>query len=287
MKTHGTGAGSRTSRERRVGWPGWALRARGAGWAMGLTAVAAGALGSAGCASLGGPPPALRGTVVDSATGRPLPEVLVRFDDGTEVWADARGEYAVRALSPGRYRVLVVDYGCRTAEGEVMLEAGDPDPVEIRVALPAPAPLTGQVEPPDESRGRVLTEAEIAEMGVARTSEAVRRVAPEMIGAATGDPGRPPALRGRGSPSPSGDRVPVLVVDGIVVHAVDASALDEIVVGDIAWIEILPGAVAGWEYGTGGAGGVIRVQTKRGYRPSRDLSPEYCELPAEWRPGLG
>lgn len=261
-----------------------AQRIRVGSRAVQAAALLAAAVSGAGCASLGGPPPALQGVVVDATTGRPLGEVLVRFEDGAEVWTDGRGEYTVRELTPGRYRVLVVAYGCRTAEGEVVLDPGDTKRVETRVTLPAPAPVTGMVEPPEESLGRVVTEGEIAEWGVVRVSEVVRRVAPEMIGAATGDPGRPAALRGRGSPSPSGDRVPVLVVDGIVVHAVDASALDEIAVRDIGWIEILPGAVAGWQYGTGGVGGVIRVQTKRGYRPSQDLSPEYCELPEGWNP---
>lgn len=236
----------------------------------------------AGCASLGGPPLALQGRVVDDATDRPLPYALVRLEDGTEARTNGRGELAIRELEPGRYRALIVVPGCRFAETELTVGAPGGGVVEIRAALPPMEVIPGDVPAPDESRGRVVTDREIVEMGAPRLSEVVRRVAPEMIGAPSGDPGRPAALRGRGAANTTGVRVPVLVVDGIVVHATNTYALDEIAVADVAWVEILPGAVAGWEYGTGGAGGVIRVQTKRGYRPSQDLDPEACMLPEEW-----
>jgi hypothetical protein len=241
-----------------------------------------------GCGALRGPPPALQGRIVDADTEVPLAGVLVIVEERAEAWTDRRGRFRVPELEPGRYRVLVIAPGCRTGEGAVAVSGDGGDPVEIRVTLPPTPTLAGEVPPPDESRGRVITAAEIDELGVTRLSEVVRRVAPEMIGAA-GDPGRPAALRGRGSPSPSGERVPVLVVDGIVVHAANASALDEIALRDVAWVEILAGALSGWEYGTGGSGGVIRVRTKRGYRVDRHLSPEYCELPGDWEypvPGI-
>lgn len=230
--------------------------------------------------------PAVTGSIVHDSTGEALPDVLLIVEQGSEAWADERGDFALHGLTPGRYRVLVVGYGCRTAEGELTAVGGSAEPVRIAVDMPPPVHRPGDVEPSGEDRGRVVTAREIAGMGAARLSDVVRRVAPEMIGAPTGDPGRASALRGRGSPSTSGPRVPVLVVDGVVIHATDASALDQVALNDVAWLEIVAGAAAGWQYGTGGSGGIVRIHTKRGYRPSQDTSPEYCPLPDGWGPEI-
>jgi outer membrane cobalamin receptor len=54
--------------------------------------------------------------------------------------------------------------------------------------------------------------------------------------------------------------------------------IDDIPVGDVALIEVVSGASGGWSYGTGGAGGVIKIHTKRG-RGLLLADPESCELP--------
>ena len=49
--------------------------------------------------------------------------------------------------------------------------------------------------------------------------------------------------------------------------------------GEVAAHEILKGAAGGWMYGSEGAGGVIRVWTKRGGAASAPVGPESCEVP--------
>jgi outer membrane cobalamin receptor len=56
---------------------------------------------------------------------------------------------------------------------------------------------------------------------------------------------------------------PVLVVDGIRVNDPN-SVLHELPASEIDVLEVLPGSVAGWEYGASGAAGVIKITLKKG-----------------------
>ena len=88
----------------------------------------------------------VRGLVVDSATGRPLPGVVVVLIDGAgkrvaAVIAGDDGRYAVRTTSPGQYGLRAERIGFRAAAPKpVSLGAGET--VEVRlVASPLPATL--------------------------------------------------------------------------------------------------------------------------------------------------
>ena len=114
------------------------------------------------------------------------------------------------------------------------------------------------------------------------------------MGRAAGDPGeqpvrcdvgdsgglgdRPAPVRGRNRATASGVTEPVLVVDGAVLGRGDR-ILSDLAPGEVAALEILKGAAGGWMYGSVGAGGVIRVWTKRGGAASAPVGPESCVVP--------
>ncbi len=113
-----------------------------------------------------------------------------------------------------------------------------------------------------------------------RLSHVLRRVVPSMVGGRSGRPGSETKLRGRTRSASGGSNAPVVVLDGVVLGTSSIRDIDDIQVGDVALIEILRGASGGWSYGTGGAGGVIKIWTKRG-QGLRLQDPESCELP-DW-----
>ncbi len=86
-------------------------------------------------------------------------------------------------------------------------------------------------------------------------------------------------IRSRSRNSFSDDGMePVVVVDGVrasdgsrMIHSIDPS--------DVALLELLPGAVAGWEYGSDGAAGVIRVTTLNGRSVVGEPDTEGCRVP--------
>ncbi|HZD03607.1 MAG TPA: TonB-dependent receptor plug domain-containing protein, partial [Longimicrobiales bacterium] len=110
-------------------------------------------------------------------------------------------------------------------------------------------------------------------------AEVIRRVAPNMVGSPGGQFGQSTKVRGRTqnsfiTPEPE----PVVVVDGVRVE--DAStALDLIRPSDVRTLEVLPGAAAGWQFGSSGAAGVIRVTTFRGGTQSSPPGVENCTVP--------
>ncbi len=124
----------------------------------------------------------------------------------------------------------------------------------------------------------VVMAEEIAAMKVQRLSDVLRRKAPGMVGGVGGQPGDGTRLRGRTRTAASGSSQPVVVLDGVVLGSASIRDIDDIAPADVAFIEIRRGAAGGWSYGTGGAGGVIKIQTKRGQGLLR-TDPEFCEPP--------
>ncbi len=84
-------------------------------------------------------PGAVRGLVLDSATGRPVPDAQVSLAaEGRIVTAaatDPFGRLSLRALRPGRYTLHVRALGFRPATRALLVGAGDPRaPVTVRLA---------------------------------------------------------------------------------------------------------------------------------------------------------
>ena len=119
-------------------------------------------------------------------------------------------------------------------------------------------------------------------MNAVSLADVIRRKEPTMIGNPGAMPGSVPSIssRSRNSfTSPSGAEEPVVLVDG--VRAVDgASALAIIHPSEVQTLELLPGAAAGWEFGSGGSAGVIRVTTRRYSAAAARVGTRGCVVPS-------
>jgi hypothetical protein len=227
-------------------------------------------------------PTVVEGLTVDGQTGQPFPNVQVRFDTGERVTSDDQGRYLVEGIAPGLHRVAIVTARCRVTFAELELVAGEIK----RVAFAVPSEMVGLGPSHEElkrrSEGDYYSGEELEAMNVRDMLDALRHVAPEMVGRAGGLPGSNAPLQGR-TRTAQGAAVPVVVFDGVQVGD-GVRSLRDYSPRDIASLEVLRGASRGWEYGTGGAGGVIKVRTRQG-SPGPGLShPDRCEI-GDWLAG--
>jgi hypothetical protein len=83
-----------------------------------------------------------------------------------------------------------------------------------------------------------------------------------MVTSMSGEPGGSTSIRsGRVRSLASGE--PVLVMDGVRVPNAGA-VLSSLLASEVEVLELLPGAAAGWAYGSSGADGVIRITLRKG-----------------------
>lgn len=224
------------------------------------------------------PTGALHGVVVDSVAGEPIAGVLIRLDTGPETVTARDGTFRLPAVEPGPHMVALLSADCRVTWAEVEVE---PDAVvDARFRLPRAA--TGEERRAGEERrrsqGEVVTAREIDAMHVRSLAEVIRRVEPSMVGTAGPAGGVAPIRsRSRNSFTDAGLE-PVVVVDGM--RAADGSrAIHSIDPSEVSRLEILPGSAAGWEYGSDGAAGVIRITTGRDRTDASGSAAEACVVP--------
>lgn len=229
-----------------------------------LLALAATAL-SAAAVSAQTRTASFEGQIVDSISGHPIEGVLVRMDVGAEAFTDDRGVFRIPELPVGRRLFALLSADCRITWGQVDLEEG----VTSRTRLELP-PTFGAVADAEEREqeerrrggGKRLEYAEIEQMHVRSVTELIRRIAPNMVGGMTNTAGGASSIRsGRQRSFITGQ--PVVVIDGVRVPDA-AGTLDALPAEEVEVLEILPGAAAGWEYGSSGADGVIRITLRRG-----------------------
>lgn len=228
-------------------------------------------------------PTVVEGLTVDDQTGLPFPNVQVRFDTGERVTSDEAGRYLIEGVAPGSHRVAIVTGRCRVTFAELEIAAGEIK----RVAFAIPSEMAGLGPSVEEmkrrSEGEYYSGEELEDMNARTLLDALRRVAPDMVGPAGGLPGASASLQGR-TRTAQGGTAPVVVFDGVQVSD-GARALRDFAPRDIASLEVLRGASRGWEYGTGGAGGIIKVRTRQG-SPGHGLAhPDRCDI-GDWPPGI-
>jgi len=226
------------------------------------------AVGVTGLAAQASPSAIIEGRVVDSISGDPIAGVLVRMDTGPEAFTDERGRFRLTGLTPGRHLFAMLSADCRVTWGRVDLVEGVVR--EARLRLPpsfgaaAEEARRGERER-SRVQGRVLLAAEIDRLNARSVTELVRRLAPDMVSSAgSGQLGATSRFTGRGQSSFMPDPGPVLVVDGTRVADV-ARTLDYMHPSEVAVLEVLPGAAAGWDFGSDGGSGAIRVTTRKGF----------------------
>lgn len=244
---------------------------------MGASGVVAVAVGQV---PAGAPlPTVVEGLVVDAMTGLPVPNVQVRFDSGERITSDERGRYAIEGISPGHHQVALVTARCNATFAELDLAPGQIK----RVAFQVPSEVAGKGPTQDDlkkaSEGDYYTRPELEEMRARNLLEVLRRVAPDMVGTQGGQPGSSGVLMSR-TRTVQGVAPPMVVFDGIVMG--DAwGALRDLKPQDVYSLEVLRGASRGWVYGTGGSGGVIRVETRAGEAGYGVAHPDRCDI-GDW-----
>jgi hypothetical protein len=216
------------------------------------------------------------GTVVSGSNGRAVAGVQIRFDSGERVVTDSRGRFEVDGLAWGERPVILVSSRCAITTATVVVSEADRR--EYHLTLPQEIAEMQREDMRARAEGIYMTADEIMATRARRMIDVVRRVAPQMVGAPGVQPGDVSPVRGRNRATASGVTEPVLVVDGAVLGRGDR-ILSDLAPGEVAAMEILKGAAGGWMYGSEGAGGVIRVWTKRGGAASAPVGPESCEVP--------
>lgn len=224
------------------------------------------------------PAASLEGIVLDASTMSALPGVLIAAETGQKAKTDEDGHYELWDVPPGSHRVAVVTPTCGVSFVDITFRAGETQRAGFQV--PSGETMVGVSETRSGgSGGRFLTAAEIEEMRPASVFDLLRRIEPGMVSGPGGQPGRSSTLRGRVT-TPSGPTVPVVVLDGVVLGTLAPEVINDIKPGNLASIEVLRGAAAGWEFGTGGSGGVIKLSTKRGMGAGEmRRDPERCPIP--------
>jgi len=221
----------------------------------------------------------LRGLVVTAAEGRGIPGVLVVLDSGERGKTDDRGAFSIEGVELGPHRVVLVAPGCQITFASVDAAAGE----ERAVAFQMPYDPKVVAEARHRgAAGRVITAAEIERMHAGDLTDVLSRAVPGVISSMPNQPGQQARLRSRGVVSLRGEVEPAIELDGVLMGEAALARIDDIRPTDVAWIQVLRGASGGWEVGTGGSGGLIRIQTKRGHQTAAPIvDPERCQIP-EW-----
>ncbi len=208
----------------------------------------------------------LRGTVVTARDGIALPGALVALDAGVRVFADADGAFVITGVRAGPYRIAAVAAGCHTGLGQVEVVAGTELSVRLTVQLPEDVEdrLAGWTLGARRSGDatHVVTREDIRRRHSQTLQDAIRLVAPEMVGQGSNEPGASQRLVGRRSATVQGPVQPLVVVDGVPLPQRSLEALSAINIEDVERIEVSKGAAGGWAYGNQGANGVIRIVTR-------------------------
>jgi hypothetical protein len=226
------------------------------------------------------------GQVVDSVSGDPIPGVMVRMDVGPQTFTDALGQFRFDALPQGRRLFAILTADCRIRWDEITLVTGIPRNKRYRLPPAFGAAAAEEVEQSEARRrsggGRRLVSEDIDRMNVRSVTELIRSIAPGVLTPQQGDPGNDSGLRSARGRSMTGETAPpVLVVDGVRMPGFEG-VLVAIEPSEVAMLEVLPGAAAGWEYGSSGASGVIKITLRRGLPDGADptLARAACVVPS-------
>lgn len=250
---------------------------------VGVIAACAAVLAVPGPGVLRAQSSTLEGFVLASSGGRRLSGVLVAVESGPRTWSGEEGVYRLEGIDPGEHWIVLVAPGCQITYASVDLWPGEVRSLAFEVAYDPQ--VADQLARRRRSAGKVITAREIEAMHAPTLLDVLSRVAPGMVGGTPRQPGmNPPLVRSRAPVNMQGTVAPAVILDGALLGPSGFQYLPDISPSDVAWLEVLGGASGGWEVGTGGSGGLVRIQTKRGRQmDSQFLGPEQCEIPG-WRP---
>ena len=224
-----------------------------------------------------------QGQIVDSLSGEPMPGVLIRMDVGPETFTDDRGRFRLTGLPQGRRLFALLSSDCRITWGQIDVIEGIPR--EARLRLPPAFGAAGAAERREEEErqrtgGKRLEADEIDRIRAHSVTELIRRLAPGMVSGRDGQVGATSTITSGRNRSFMPDDAPVVVIDGLRIPEPDV-VLAEMRPSEVQTLEVLPGSAAGWEYGSSGAGGVIKITLRRGVPTgaSAERSVAECTVP--------
>ena len=224
----------------------------------------------------------LRGMVVSAASGEPLGGILVALDSGERARTDKKGVFRLDGVPPGHHQVALVGAGCQITWATVETRAVADFTVAFQMEY---SPEVATAARSRSAEGRVVGGAELRALHARDLTDVLARLFPGLVGTTT-QPGQEPRLRSRAVTSLSGPVEPAVIVDGQLMGSTGLARINDIPLSDVAWIHVRRGASGGWEVGTGGSGGVIRIETRRGGQPMAPFrDPAQCELPAGFGSG--
>ena len=222
-----------------------------------MLAVVGVALTLTATAPLGAQTGAVSGEVVDTELGQPVAGALILSPGGARARTDALGQFTL-LVQAGETEFAIVTPWC-TVSKTMLPPPGMGAVFQFQVEADR---RTGERARSQASQGKLVTATQIEEMRARTLTDVLERVAPDMIRARSGQ-GNRVRLSGR-SASLQGQTRPVIVMDGVVLGPAASDVLASIRPDDIAYLELQRGANGGWEYGTGGSGGVVRIVSKKG-----------------------
>ena len=213
------------------------------------------------------------GTVVDSASGRPLAAVQVMVV-GTRFGASTNdaGQYAIAGVPAGTYMIEGRRVGYRVGRAaNVVVTSGASATANLAMAT-IPLSLeavvtTGVVDPTSGTRVPVTVGRVSAEDLPVPATNAVESIQGKVAGVTvvpSGQPGSGTNILLRSPTSINKSTSPLIVVDGVVQTDAFAGASADLQALDIESMEIVKGAAAASLYGSRAAAGVIEIKTRRG-----------------------
>lgn len=215
----------------------------------------------------------VEGTVVStvgSEAGEPVPGITVWFPEiPLQGATDREGRFEFPIVPAGRLELRADFLGCTLASRDVVVRADRTTTVDLRVTRPA-LELAGIVaagvaaERPDTERPYAAGRLDLDD----REGHPGRSIADLLRGhfpgvevlQGSGQPGSEVRIQFRGPASISGDRAPLLVVDGIITSGGFVDLNPE----DVETVQVLKGSAATAEYGARGEAGVIEITTESG-----------------------
>ena len=260
----------------------WLRRGRipgAAGAAMLAATLLAGLAGPALAQGTG----AVRGTVVDSASRRPVAGVQVSVVGTTlGTLTNDAGTYVVRGVPAGAVTLRLRRLGFEPADRRVTVAAGDTLVADFALRAAA-AQLSEVVVVGYGSTERAQLSTAVSTLGggelvntpVASLDAALQgKAAGVQIVQNAGNPGNGITVRVRGASSLSASNQPLYVIDGVPllrenfsqlgVGGQDLTAVSALSPDEIESIDVLKDAAAASIYGSRGSNGVIIITTKRG-----------------------
>lgn len=228
----------------------------------------------------------IAGTVIDRSTRAPLADVRVYVPGTTlTVATNARGEYRLTNVRPGRPQVGVLRIGYRAASDTVRLEAGATATLNFEL-VPSLTTLsevvvTGTVGN-QERRAQAAQVSSVAatdvkaNAAITTVNEMLQSRLPGVsVASNSGTAGTARQIRIRGASSLTLSNQPLVFIDGVRMNEgfsgplgsgsnQSTDRINDLNPDDIESIEVVKGPAAATLYGADASTGVIQIITKRG-----------------------